>query len=180
MVSDIMIDIEIGARKAALPFRNHLQILTASPEPTRAMKKPLKIPVNVDQRQTFVEPDAIFAIGNRHYALEADRGTESIAAVIVPKILAYRELVADHVIDDHFGIENLRVLFATTSARRMQHIMEELKRIAANGRSAMFAFRVEEEFRQFPKRTAPGGKLVLAPWSRVGCDDLVLAASNAS
>jgi hypothetical protein len=180
MISDIMIDIEIGARKGGLPFRTHLQILTASPERTRAMKRPLKIPVSLDQRQTFVEPDAIFAIGNRYYALEADRGTESIAAVIVPKIIAYRELVAAHVIDDHFGIDSLQVLFATTSAKRMQHIMEELKRIAANGRSAMFAFRAEEDFREFPKRTPPSGRLMRAPWSRVGWDDLVLAGSNAS
>jgi hypothetical protein len=175
MTSDIMIDIEIGARNAGLPFRNHLPLLMAAPERTRDTKTPLKIPVTIEGRLTLIEPDGIFSIAGQHYALEADRGTESIASVIVPKILAYREIVADHVIDDHLGIDNLRVLFATTSVKRMQNMMRELKRIAANGRSAMFAFRTETRFGEFLRTPPPTGRLAHAPWARVGCDDFVLA-----
>lgn len=122
-----------------------------------------------------MEPDGVFSIGDRWYALEADKGTESIASVIVPKILAYREIVADHIIDDHLGIDNLRVLFATTSIRRMQNVMRELQRVAANGRSAMFAFRAEDGFGTFLKSPMPNGRLAHAAWARVGCQDLVLA-----
>jgi hypothetical protein len=175
MASDIMIDIEVGARKAGLAFRSHLHLVTGAPSEMRALKKPLKIPVTVQGKDTFVEPDAFFSIADRWYALEADRGTESIASVIVPKILAYREIVADHIIDDRLAIDNLRVLFATTSVRRMQHVMRELQRIAANGRSNMFAFRAEVGFGAFLNNPTPTGRLVHAPWSRVGCDDLVLA-----
>ena len=175
MASDIMIDIEIGARKAGLPFRNHLHLIMAAPARTRALKMPLKIPVKVNAQDTFVEPDGVFSIGDRWYALEADKGTESIASVIVPKILAYREIVADHIIDDHLGIDNLRVLFATTSIRRMQNVMRELQRVAANGRSAMFAFRAEDGFGTFLKSPMPNGRLAHAAWARVGCQDLVLA-----
>jgi len=178
MASDIMIDIEIGARKADLPFRNHLHLLTAAPVQTRVMKKPLRIPVTIGGQDTFVEPDGVFSIASRWYALEADKGTESITSVIVPKILAYREIVADHIVDDHLGIDNLRVLFATTSTRRMKNVMRELQRIAANNRSAMFAFRSEDSFGAYLKTPMPSGRLAHAPWARVGCHDLVLAEAE--
>jgi hypothetical protein len=175
MASNIAIDIEIGARKAGVSFKHHIDILRAAPEATRATAKPLRIPVELHGKPTFVEPDALFAIGDRYYALEADRGTESIKAVIVPKILAYREIVADYIIDAHLGIDNLTVLFATTNATRMKNVMRELATIATNGRSRMFGFRAETSFGDFLRTPAPSGELFSAPWARVGHDDLVLA-----
>lgn len=175
MASDIAIDIEIGARARAIPFKSHIEILQQAPAPTRSEKKPLKIPVTVNGQRTFVEPDAMFGIGKRNYALEADKGTESIKAVIVPKIVAYREIVAAAIIDDHLGIDNLTVLFATTSEMRMRNIMDELASIARNGKSTMFAFRAETLFGDFLRTPAPTGRLATAPWRRVGHDDLILA-----
>ena len=60
--------------------------------------------------------------------------------MIVPKILAYREIVAAGIIDDYLGVDNLRVLFATTSQKRMRNMMDELAKIARNGKSTMFGF----------------------------------------
>lgn len=175
MASHIALDIEIGARKAIAPFKSHVDILRAAPGMTQSKKKPLKIPVEVSGDHTFIEPDALFAIGTRTYALEADKGTESIKAVIVPKILAYREIVAAGIIDDHLGIDNLTVLFATTSEMRMKNIMDELARIARNGRSTMFAFRAETGFGDFLRTPAPTGRLFAGRWQRVGHEDLILA-----
>lgn len=175
MASDIALDIELGARAHAVPFKSHIEILQEAPTVTRSEKKPLRIPVAVNGQRTFVEPDALFAVGGRTYALEADKGTESIKAVIVPKILAYREIVAGGVIDDHLNIDNLTVLFATTSEMRMRNIMDELASIARNGRSTMFAFRAEAAFGEFLRTPAPTGRLAAAPWRRVGYDDLVIA-----
>lgn len=75
MASDITLDVEIGARSSGAPFK-HIDILRSAPATTRLLKKPLKIPVEFGGHRTFVEPDALFAIGNRIYALEADKGTE--------------------------------------------------------------------------------------------------------
>lgn len=174
MASNIALDIEIGARAAGAPFRHHIDLIRAAPEATRALKKPLKIPVTLEGRRTFVEPDAVFAIGDHCFALEADKGTESIAAVIVPKILAYREIVADHIIDDHLGVEKLTVLFATTSSARMKNVMSELRRVARDGRSIMFAFRAEPDFGDFLQTPAPTGRLFHDPWQRVGFDNIFL------
>jgi hypothetical protein len=175
MASDIALDIEIGARATGAQFKSHLDILRAAPDTTRVQPKPLKIPVELNGHHTFVEPDALFAIGNRNYALEADKGTESIKAVIVPKILAYREVVAAGVIDDHLAIDNLCVLFATTNETRMKNIMVELSHIARNGKSMMFGFRAELGFADFLRTPSPSGRLFTAPWKRVGHDDLILA-----
>jgi len=176
MASDIALDIEIGARKAGAPFRNHLEILAAAPESTRQQKRPLKIPVTVAGEFTFVEPDALFAIGRNVFALEADRGTESITTVIRRKILAYREIVATGVIDDYLGVDNLKVLFATRSEKRLRAVMRELAAIARNAKSTMFAFRAEPTFGDFLKAPTPTGRLFVEPWARVGHPDLVLAS----
>ena len=175
MASDITIDIEIGARDAGALFKSHLDILRDAPLSTRMQDKPLKIPVNLSGRRTFIEPDALFAIRNRVFALEADKGTESVKAVIVPKILAYREIVAARIIDEHLAIDNLCVLFATTSQKRMRNVMDELAKVARDGRSAMFGFRTEETFGGFLKSPPPSGRLFTSPWARVGYPDLVLA-----
>lgn len=176
IASDIAIDLEIGARQDGLPFKSHVAILEDAPEITRAQKKPLKIPVTLAGERTFVEPDALFSIAGRNYALEADRGTESIIAVIVPKILAYREAVASGAIDGHLGIDNLTVLFATTSTSRMQRMMDELTKIARNGKSTMFGFRAEPTFGEFLAKPAPSGRLIASAWHRVGHADLSLSS----
>ena len=175
MASDIALDIEIGARSAGIPFQSHLDILSAAPSSTRAQKHPLKIPVELNGERTYVEPDAVFALHGYVFALEADRGTEPIKTVIAQKILAYREIVASGVIDDYLGVDNLRVLFATTSEKRKHHMMQALAEIARNGKSTMFGFRVDLKFDDFLKSPVPTGRLFTTPWARVGHPDLILS-----
>ena len=175
MASEIAIDIEIGARNAGVPFKSHIDILRAAPLSTRMRNRPLKIPVTLNGQRTFVEPDALFAINGRVFALEADKGTESIKGVIVPKILGYREIVAAGVIDDYLAVDNLWVLFATTSDKRMRNVMDELAGIARNGKSTMFSFRADAAVGGFLKSPPPTGRLFTSPWARVGHPDLILA-----
>jgi hypothetical protein len=175
MASDIALDIEIGARKAGTPFKSHIDLLSAAPLSTRTQKRPLKIPVRLAGVSTFIEPDAVFAIGGHFFALEADKGTESVKTVIVHKILAYREAVATGVIDDYLGVDNLKVLFATTSEKRQHHMMDALGDIARNGKSTMFGFYVDDAFDDFFKSPIPTGRLFTSPWARVGHPDLILA-----
>lgn len=173
LASDIAIDIEIGARHAGVSYRSHVEILRDAPDKARNAKKPLRIPVTLDGQRTFVEPDALFEVGGRVFALESDKGTESIRGVIVPKILAYREIVADHIIDEYLGIDNLTMLFATPSAARMRNVMNELAKIAFKGKSKMFAFRAEPAFDDFMQSAPPSGRYATTPWARVGYDDLI-------
>jgi hypothetical protein len=179
MASNIVIDIEIGARvDQTARFVNHIEIIQAAPEATRALRNPLRIPVPETADVTkWIEPDALFGLGSRYYAVEADMGTESIDPIIRGKIFAYREIVASRTIDDHFGIDNLTVLFVTTNATRMRNIMNELRSIARDGKTPMFAFACRPDLATFMRAPAPTGDMLRTPWERVGYDPLSLAQS---
>ena len=123
------------------------------------------------------------ADGSDYYVLEADKGTESIEAVIVPKYLAWREAVASGAIEEAFGIDldrcTFTVLFATTSEARKKHMMAELKKVVAKGRSPMFGFRAELRFADFLTAEMPTGKLFTAEWERVGFEPLTIEKGRA-
>ena len=173
MASQIALDIEIGARAAPqVRFRNHIEIISASPARTQTFPNPLSVAVPpIGDAPRWIEPDALFAIGERYFALEADMGTESIEAIIKPKIRAYREIVASGTIDNHFGIDNLRVLFVTTSEKRMRNMMKAVELIARNGRSTMFGFACRPDLDGFMRAPAPDGRMFREPWRRVGHED---------
>ena len=112
-------------------FRNHIEIINDAPERTRRFPKPLRVLVPpIPGAPKWIEPDALIGIDDRYFAIEADTGSESIEGVIKPKIRAYREIVASGMIDDHFGIDNLRVLFVTTNAKRMRNMIAAVASIA--------------------------------------------------
>src|SRR5665213_1691667 len=173
-VSEIVLDIEIGARTKGANFRSHLDILRDAPEATRAAKRPLQIPLTLNGERTFVEPDALFAIDKEVYALEVDRGTESIRTIIAQKIIAYREIVAACVIDEWLGIDKLTVLFAVPNEIRMKNIMRELEQIARNGKSAMFGFMVVQEFGSNSTGVLSGGEVAERAWLRLGLDPFTM------
>ena len=174
MVSEIALDIEIGARNNGAKFRSHLDLLSRAPESTRAAKRPLQIPLTLNGQKTYVEPDALFAIGERVYALEADRGTESVRSVIAQKIACYREIVAGCVIDEWLGIDKIMVLFAVQNPIRMKSIMRELEQIAHNGKSSMFGFLSAPELMSNARVPSPTGWFAKGQWSRVGFDQFQL------
>jgi hypothetical protein len=103
-------------------------------------------------------------------------GSESIEAVIKPKIRGYREIVASRTIDDHFGIDNLTVLFVTTIEKRLGNMMAALASIAKNSRSIMFGFACRSDLAQFANAPAPDGRMFREPWRRAGFDDFRLGS----
>lgn len=179
LASHIALDVEIGARSAERQFRHHIEIINHAPERTRRLAKPLRVPVPpTPGAPKWIEPDALFGIDDNYFAIEADTGSESIEGVIKPKIRAYREIVASCVIDDHFGIDNLRVLFVTTSEKRMRNMIAAVASIAKNGRSTMFGFACRPDLGQLAGAAAPDGRLFSQPWRRAGNDDLRIDFAN--
>ncbi len=179
MASHIALDIEIGARAARRHFRNHIEIIKEAPERTQAFPKPLRVLVPpIPGAPKWFEPDALIGIDDRFFAIEADTGSESIEAVIKPKIRAYREIVASGVIDDHFGIDNLRVLFVTTNEKRMRNMIAAVASIAREGRSTMFGFACCPDLAQLVGALAPDGRLFVQPWLRAGREDMRLDLAN--
>ena len=122
----------------------------------------------------WIEPDALFAIGARVYALETDRGTESLDSVIRSKIVAYRAIVAEGIIDKHLGVDNLTVLFVTVNEARKTNMMALISSIARQGRTPMFALRARPDLEDFTRAPAPTGAMFDDPWQRIGYPDLQL------
>ncbi len=178
MASHIALDIEIGAKPAkAARFRNHVAIITDAPERTRSFPKPLRVSVPaIPDAPRWIEPDALFAFGHAYFAVEADTGSESIEAVIKPKVRAYRQIFASGTIHDQFGDQDLtlRVLFVTTNPTRMRNMMAAVASIAREGRSTMFCFACRPDLASFTRAPAPDGRMFREPWLRVGKEDLRL------
>jgi hypothetical protein len=176
MASHIALDIEIGARAANCDaFRNHIAIIKDAPPRTHRFARPLRFLVpTVPGAPKWIEPDALFAIGNVFFAIEADTGSESIEAVIKPKIKAYREIFSSGIIHDQFGDNDplLRVLFVTTNKTRMHNIMAAVESIVRGGRSKMFAFACRPDLSQLAGASAPDGRMFAQAWPRAGSEDL--------
>ena len=81
-------------------------------------------------------------------------------------------------IDDHFGIDNLRVLFVTTNEKRMRNMIAALASIAQGGRSSMFGFTCRPDLGRLAGAPAPDGRLYTQPWARAGHDDMRLDLAN--
>jgi hypothetical protein len=126
----------------------------------------------------LIERHAVARCRARCIALEADTGSESIEGVIKPKIRAYRETVAAGIIDEHFGIDNLRVLFVTTNAKRMRNMIAAVASIAREKRSTMFGFACRPDLGQLAVAPAPDGRLFTQPWLRAGRDEMRLDPTN--
>ncbi len=178
MASHIALEIEIGARETKdVRFRNHIEIIRDAPERTQRFPNPLRLAVpTIPATPKWIEPDALFALDDRLFAIEADTGSESIEAIIKPKIRAYRELFSSEAIHKHLGLNDLsfRVLFVTTNEKRMRNMMAAVASIARNGRSTMFGFACRPDLCRVAGAPAPDGRMFRQPWQRVGYDDLAL------
>jgi hypothetical protein len=170
MASHIALDIEIGVRAGKQRrFRNHIEIIKDAPERTQSFPKPLRVLVPpIPGAPKWSEPDALIGIDQRYFVIEADTGSESIEGVIKPKIRAYLEIVAAGMIDDHFGVDNLRVLFVTTNEKRMRNMIAAVASITREGRSTMFGFACRPELGQLASAPAPNGRLYAQPWHEPG------------
>jgi hypothetical protein len=178
MASHIALDIEIGARAAKCDaLRNHIAIIKDAPPQTQRFARPLRFLVpTIPSAPKWIEPDVLFAIGNVFFVIEADTGSESIEAVIKPKIRAYREIFSSGIIHHQFGENDplLRVLFVTTNETRMHNIMAGVESIVRSGRSTMFAFACRPDLGQLGGAPAPDGRMFAMRWQRVGYEDLSL------
>ena len=160
-------------------FRNHIEIITNAPERTRRFPKPIRVVVPpIPGAPKWIEPDALIGIDDRYFAIEADTGSESIEGVIKPKIRAYREIVASGMIDDHYGVDNLRVLFVTTNEKRMRNMIAAVASIARDGRSRMFGFACRPDLGGLAGALPLDGRMFIEPWLRAGQADMRLDLAN--
>jgi hypothetical protein len=116
------------------------EILATASESQRLKKQPLSMNVEFDYLGTYTHkaliPDALFAIepGNRrkHYFLEIDTGSENQTRStpklesILRKMKGYSNIYKDKIAKQSFNIDNFKVLFVTTTDKRIDYMIEKV------------------------------------------------------
>jgi Replication-relaxation len=187
-----MASIELAIRRTPnVRFVNHLEILNYArcSQDARSADRPLAFPVpeightfssgkHISIRNIRVEPDAVFGIEYvladggkdwRFFALEVDRGTETVEpsndlhkSSWLRKVLAYDAIADAHIYRSHLGLKNLLVLSVIPDRRRMQHIMQLVTR-----HQTMYLFQSMAPLGPFQNPPPPMLRLFTEPWQRV-------------
>jgi hypothetical protein len=180
MCCETLASIEIATQATeALRFIPWPEILARAPEATRASPTPYRLPV---PSGGYLVPDGVFGIeyrseGNKSYrffSLEADRGTMPVSRFkpgqtsYLGKLSVYDEIIRQQIHKSHWGVPNLLVLTATTSAARISEIVAKL-----GTSNPVFLFKAAEE----RSLTVPVPELLTSPWQRAGHAPLSIAES---
>ena len=149
----------------------------------------LRIPITLrhprtgrDEQHDLV-PDALFGLeyrdGDRKsyifYLVEADRGTEPLKASSLARksflrsIQQYRTLIGGKLYKEHFGLNaGLLVLNVTSSAERLQNMVDLVAETSESGRNTYLLFQAVPVFGTYFKPPQPMPELFTAPWHRAG------------
>lgn len=164
MVSDVMVAIELACR-------NHgaVKLLYQDELGLRSEREPFRWKVKIPNGKTLgVIPDRVFALEYQdwngqnqfiHYFLEADRGTVPVIrnnlfqTSFRRKLLAYEATWNQGVHRSQIGINRFRVLTVTTSAKRVQSLVEACSQLKSGHGLFLFA-----------DRTVLAGNILSAVW----------------
>jgi hypothetical protein len=153
-VSDIMVAIELASRQAGVRLLTEEEL---APQDARTGKRPPFFwRVNVSGSKLSASPDRVFALEWRNaegentraiFFLEADRGTMPIIRKNLSQTSFYRKLVAyeatwlQGVHRRRFGFNRFRVLTVTTSAARVESLIEACSKLKSGHGLFLFADR---------------------------------------
>jgi hypothetical protein len=193
MICEVLASIELAVRnKQELRLIGRHEILAKAPPATRRLDNPLFIPVaiprssgvNGQSLETGIMPDGIFGLeyensgrkSYRFFALEADRNTMPVFRSTVRqtsyarKILAYKEIIGQHIYKLHLGLPNLLVLTVTTNERHMRQIAKAAGELS--GGSPMFLFKTCPALDPAVGSPVPAPEILSEPWQRAGFSPL--------
>jgi hypothetical protein len=178
MTVAITANIDLQATKAGVRFISQEETLAKAPQKT------LDIPATISyafksgtQHSTRpTTPDQLFGLeyesGYRFFAVEADRGTETLephnlkANSILRKLLSYDYILRKGEYKKQLGIPQLYVLFVTTSATRADNMIKLGEKLF--GRSNFMLFNEIPGFGHFFKSPPLLPELWTRPWLRAG------------
>lgn len=180
MVSDILLSFETIAKMNGLSFRSGREVLGHKP-----LKLPCYIEWGTQKASKPIEPDAVFAIGDTHFLLEADRNTENLLIhnlelnSYLRKLLCYRDIIFNKTTEKLWGIPQPFILTVTTSRPHLDNIKKLFFTIAEqNGasqpKSYHLLYRAISSLGSFDKHPEPLLSLLDDVWERVGHPNLQL------
>jgi hypothetical protein len=180
-----MLEFAAGAEAAGLRLIDHHEILALMPEKTRALANPFRIRVTVmlpgkpKPHVIGVCPDRLFSIAHgdlrRNYALELDRGHESINAKSLAKssfrrkLLGYFHAWRQKRHTEVWGFQSFRVLTVAPSEKRIATMIAAQNELTGGTASGLFLYAL---FSDIPTHGALGPAWRTASGERVALHDL--------
>ncbi len=155
LVSDVMVALELACRHNGIRLLTEQELALSSDAGRRLQLFRWRVKVN-SRLQLGVVPDRVFALeftdqaGNNQrtlFFLEADRGTMPVVrsnlsqTSFYRKLLAYEATWSQGVHRSRFGFNRFRVLTVTTSAARVQSLVEACSKLKRGRGLFLFADR---------------------------------------
>jgi hypothetical protein len=109
MISDLVASVEIGCMWRGLPFTTRWDILGQKP-------------FHLSSASGNVRPDELFSINGTHFALEADRGTETNIKRWGEKIDKYTDVLKNRTYQTEWGIQSLIILNTFISTAKADNV----------------------------------------------------------
>lgn len=183
LIDDIVMSFEIAAKQAGLPFKDQYEILG---------DKPLELPCKISftfpstgkthTSERALCPDALFAIGDTYFAVEADRGTEPIErsnlnqTSYLRKFLQYAYALKGGTYKTEWGIPNLMVLHISTRPERTKGLMAFMEKLGAKSQSQ--CFKPAPSLSSTVKAPKPFLTLLTDPYERVGHPPFIIGENH--
>jgi len=178
-VSDFIVGLEIACRgRSDLTLMREADIITQAPEKTRTAREPLRLAVPGVEKQfgvSSVVADGLFGLRfaddtAAYFLLEVDRGSMPVLRSRVDQTSFKRKLgiyweawrSGRHV--EHFGVKQIRVLTVTESRKRVDHMIDAVRKITDGKGTNFFLFAEKSRF---------FGRLPTEVWWTTGKGDLV-------
>lgn len=160
------------ARIPNIRLVDHADLIESFPEKTRASRRPFSLTVTFEERGRYVTktntPDRLFSLHlldsdqRFNFGYECDRGTESVRpqsrstankSTIHRKLTVMHRAYREQLFASRWNFQRLRVLFETTSERRIAAMVDTQHHLVTHGHAAsMFLYTTNQ-------RRAAGGPL---------------------
>jgi hypothetical protein len=183
-IDDILLSFEIACKERGILFRDQFEILG---------DRPAELPCNISftfpstgkthTSDKALAPDALFAIGDTYFALEADRGTEPIErsnlnqTSYLRKFLQYRDVLKGRTYKAVWDIPNLMVLHISARQERTDRLKDFLAN-GLRGKSESQCFRSAPTLASTAKSPMPLKTLLTDPYDRVGHPPYIIGERN--
>jgi hypothetical protein len=183
LIDDIVMSFEIACRQQGLSFRDQHEILD---------DLPLELPCHISytfpssgkahSSDKALAPDALFAIGDTYFAVEADRGTEPIErsnlnqTSYLRKFLQYADVLKSGRYKTAWQIPNLMVLHISTREVRTKALMDFMNGLGAKSQSQ--CFKSAPSFSSTSKSPRPLTTLLTDPYHRVGHPPFIIGEKH--
>ena len=163
MISDLVASIEIGCMWRGLPFKTRWDVLG-------------RMPFHLSSSRGVVRPDELFSVGDTHFVLEADRGTETNIKRWSEKIDKYSDVLQSRAYQTQWGLQSLVILNTFISTTKAENVRTYISDFLGK-KSRSLCFRGMKILGSHDVAPQPILSILDDPWHRAGHEPLTILAA---